>query len=159
MGVLPINMNKGLFILKRRLLATCLAILFLALTPTVQMKADTKTQAEFTNKAPINSPMFENTAGVYITLSFSGTDAVCGAQVTGLTGTTVSATVFLEQKVNGVYEIIKVWNGLSSTNNLFIFDGRYQVTKGYTYRLTIYANVYRNGTVEAVSNYVENTLN
>ncbi len=102
-------------------------------------------------------PQWTNTDVVNISLSFNGSKGSCGACVLGKTGTTeITGTVVLSRKnSNGTYTTVKTWSGLDATGSKLIFDATYYVTTGYTYRLTITATVYRNGTSETVSGYYE----
>lgn len=62
----------------------------------------------------------------------------------------------IKKNSDSTYTAVKTWNGLeAATGNMLIFDSTYYVTTGYTYRLTITATVYRNGTGETVSGYFE----
>ena len=90
-------------------------------------------------------------------ISFRGTKAFCGASVIGNPGTTrITGKVVLARKnVNGTYTTVKKWSGLETTGNKLLFDKTYNIAADYTYRLTITATVYRNGTSEKVTKYAE----
>lgn len=98
-----------------------------------------------------------NTALIDVTLSFDGSKAICGACVIGKVGVTeIAGKVTLEQKKSdGTYATVKTWDNLYADDYILTFDGAYYVSKGYTYRLTITATVYRNGVSETVSGYYE----
>lgn len=98
-----------------------------------------------------------NTTSVDVNLSFDGSKGICGACVIGRVNTTkITGTVKLDRKnPNGTYTNVKNWTDLKATGNKLIFDKTYYVSKGYTYRLTINATVYRNGSGEAVSGSFE----
>ncbi len=98
-----------------------------------------------------------NTASVSVSLSFDGSEALCGACVIGVTGTSeITGTAVLARKnSNGTYTTVKTWSNLSAEDDILVFDGSWYVTTGYTYRLTFTTTVYRNGTGETVSVYHE----
>jgi 4-aminobutyrate aminotransferase-like enzyme len=112
---------------------------------------------------PVTAPsgnmgiMWVNTSTLYVTLSFSGSQAVCGAYVLGVSGTTeISGSATLARKnSNGTYTTVKTWNNLYAADDILTFDGSWYVTTGYTYKLTFTATVYRNGVGETVSEYYE----
>lgn len=107
----------------------------------------------------IIQPFWINTDSIIVGLSFTDTTANCDAKVSGMTGTTkINATVTLERKVNGSYTAVKTWSNQSVSGDTLRFSDTYSVTKGYTYRLTITADVTRNGAIETVSNWVEKSL-
>lgn len=99
-----------------------------------------------------------NTALIDISLSFDGGKALCGVIVVGQPDTNqISAMVKLERKnSNGTYTEVKTWSGLSAADDMLIVDKSYYVTKGYTYRLSVTAIVYRYGYGEVVSGSFEN---
>nr|WP_314461341.1 hypothetical protein [uncultured Clostridium sp.] len=99
-----------------------------------------------------------STSSIDINLSFNGSKAICGACVQGWSDVKkITGTAVLSRKnSNGTYTTVKTWNGLSVAGNRLIFDNIYYVTRGYTYRLTMTATVYRNGIGEKVSGYFEN---
>ena len=90
-------------------------------------------------------------------LSFDGSKGLCGAMVIGKSGTTrITGTVVLARKnANGTYTTVKTWSGLEAIGSRLLFDKTHYVSPGYTYRLTITATVYRNGTGEKVTDYNE----
>jgi hypothetical protein len=98
-----------------------------------------------------------NTTSVDVNLAFDGSKGNCGACVIGRSDTTeITGTVILAQKnSNGTYSNVKKWTDLKATGNKLIFDKTYYVSKGYTYRLTITATVYRNGSGETVTGSFE----
>ncbi|MDW2797276.1 hypothetical protein RZO55_06765 [Clostridium boliviensis] len=104
------------------------------------------------------SIQWANTSSIDINLSFSGSKAICGACVQGWSDVkNITGTAVLSRKnSNGSYTTVKTWKNLNVAGNRLIFDGRYYVSRGYTYRLTITATVYRNGVGETVSGYFEN---
>lgn len=108
----------------------------------------------------VESPLvlrWTNTTSVDVNLSITAGSGVCSARVIGKAGTTsISATVKLKRKnSNGTYTTVKTWNNLENSGTRLLFDEVYYVTTGHTYRLTITATVYRNGTGETVTGYHE----
>ena len=103
------------------------------------------------------TPSWINTERIDLGLSFSGSQANCSAMVIGKTGTArITATVTLQRKnTNGAYTTVKTWSGLSANGAVLTFSDSYSVTKGYNYRLTINATVYKDSIGENVSSYVE----
>jgi hypothetical protein len=104
---------------------------------------------------------WSSTSSIDINLSFNGSKAICGACVQGWSDVKkITGTAVLSRKnSNGTYTTVKTWNNLNVAGNRLIFDNIYYVTRGYTYRLTITATVYRNGIGETVSGYFENYAN
>ena len=98
-----------------------------------------------------------NTDSVDAFLSFEGSKGFCGAWVVGKPGTTrITGKVVLARKnQNGTYTTVKTWSGLDAAGDELLLDKVYNVKTGYTYRLTITATVYRNGTAETVTDYDE----
>lgn len=102
-------------------------------------------------------PQWANTVSITLSLSFDGGRAICGARVIGKTGTTeITGTVVLERRnTDGTYTTVKTWDDLEASGSILIFDGIHYVATGYTYRLSITATVYHNGTAETVSGSYE----
>lgn len=107
---------------------------------------------------PIITPMWTNTVSIDLSLGFNGSQALCGAVVTGRTGTNIiTGTVTLARRnTDGTYSTVKTWSGLQTYSDELLFDGTYYVATGYTYRLTIVATVYYDGIGETVSGSFEN---
>ncbi|SFG16786.1 hypothetical protein SAMN05660649_00960 [Desulfotomaculum arcticum] len=103
------------------------------------------------------SPQWTNTTSVNVNLSFDDGKGTCGARVLGKSGTTkITGKVVLARKnSDGTYTAVKTWSDLEATGEKLLFDKTYYVTTGYSYRLTITATVYRNGTGETVSGSYE----
>lgn len=110
-------------------------------------------------KAPIQ-PMWDNATYVTAYLTFSGTQATALGKVTGKSGTTqITTTLTLERKMSGgAYVSVKTWGPQTTQGEFATLSGSYNVPKGYTYRLTVRAQVTRNGVVETVSDRVEASL-
>lgn len=100
---------------------------------------------------------WSNTNSIDINLAFEGSKAYCGACVQGWRDVTeITGTAVLSRKnSNGTYTTVKTWSDLKTSSNRLIFDGIYYVSRGYTYRLTITATVYRNGIGETVSGHFD----
>ncbi|MDR2648156.1 MAG: hypothetical protein LBB94_00320 [Clostridiales bacterium] len=98
-------------------------------------------------------PYWMNIVGLNTYLSFNNGCGSLGASVIGQTGTTqITGYAVLERfNSNGTYTQIASWNNLSATGNLLDFSKTYYVTRGYTYRLSFTATVYRNGTGETAT--------
>lgn len=103
------------------------------------------------------SPMWINVNGVYANLTFDGSKAVATAKVLGKSGTSsITTTVVLERKLSdGSFSHVKTWGPEITQGETALISGSYYVTKGYTYRLTVRAQVIRGGVVEQVSDAVE----
>ena len=104
------------------------------------------------------SILWENTTLIDMNLSFDGGKAICGILVLGRPNTSqITATAKLERKnSNGTYTEEKTWTGLFAAGDMLLVDKSYYVSKGYTYRLSITATVYRYGFGETVSGSYEN---
>lgn len=105
------------------------------------------------------TPYYTNTSQVQVGLSFSGTAANCTSAIIGLSGTTkITATLSLYRvSSTGSLTLLKSWSASSSTMVLNIGQ-TYAASKGYTYRLSVSAQVTRNGSTESVSNFVDRAL-
>ena len=107
---------------------------------------------------PITS-YYTNTSQVQVGLSFTGTTANCSSTIIGFSGTTkITATLSLYRiNANGSLTLLKSWTASSSITMLNIGE-TYAVSAGYTYRLSVSAQVTRNATTESVSNSVDRAL-
>ncbi len=108
--------------------------------------------------APIQgivTPQWTNTSTVECKLGFTGRVASCVAQVTGNSGTTKIESVLTLYKKNGTsWDYVTSWSQNSTTQSV-TYSKTYKVDSAGTYKLTIDATVYRNGTGEPVSKSVE----
>lgn len=143
--------------MKKKLFALLLAVSLL-LTASIPAFAAEKTDALTTAPAAgsgIMQPMWTNTDVVTASLGFSGDLASCDASVFAKSGTTkiVAGAVLSRVTSSGTYAV-KTWNNLSASGDILNFYGQYYVASGYTYEFTINAWVYRNGTVEYVTESV-----
>jgi hypothetical protein len=95
--------------------------------------------------------MWENTDIVTASLNFSGDRAECTSEIYAKSGTTkIVATGLLKRVDSNGTTTVKHWKVTAKGDALY-FDKSYYVSSGYTYEFEIDAKVYRNGTVEYVS--------
>jgi len=60
--------------------------------------------------------------------------------------------------IDGEWVEIASWDNLSATGNTFLFyESIPNISLGYTYRLSFCADVHRNGTIEWLNDYFDNT--
>lgn len=143
-------MKKKIFVL---LLAV--SLLFTASMPAFAQEKTTASKGASEVGSGIMQPQWINTDVVTAELSFSGDCADCAAIVYGKSGTTkITATAVLSRVTSSGTYAVKTWMNLSTTGDTFYFDKQYYVSSGYTYEFTINAWVYRNGTVEYVTETV-----
>ena len=102
------------------------------------------------------TPQWINTNEIRLDLRFAGGNAECTGRITGLTGTSgITATFLLERRnSNGAYSFVRSWS-VSATGRHLTFFGTNPVSSGFTYRLSVIAEVTRNGFAETVSTSVE----
>lgn len=89
-------------------------------------------------------PLWDNTARISPTLSFSGTTAVGSAIITGKSGTTkITGQMFLQELKDGDrYETIVTWSERSTTDSTLSLSGEaIRRVPGVTYRLMVTATV------------------
>ena len=101
-------------------------------------------------------PLWDNTYRVRITHGLVDGKACCNVEIIGYTGTSEidNVTITLYKKVGNALILIEEWENLSATGSKFSFyDEVAGVASGYTYRLTVTADVHRNGTVENIDTY------
>ena len=105
----------------------------------------------------IITPQWTNVIDITLNLYFSSGVAYCSGTIKALSGTTnINATFKLERKVGSTWVFENAWGQTSSSSTLS-FSGTDSVSSGYTYRLSVSANVTTNGVTEAVSSSVEGT--
>lgn len=81
--------------------------------------------------------------------------ANCSGKIRALSGTTKISAVFkLERKTSSGWPHEKSWSKSASTNSLSFYE-TYAVPSGYTYRLSVTADVARDGVKETVSTSVD----
>lgn len=101
------------------------------------------------------SPQWANVNDITLDLYFENGEAGCSGKIRALSGTTkISAIFTLERKSGTSWMLEKPWSQSSSTNSLSFFRTD-AVAAGYTYRLSVTADVTRNGVTETVSTSVE----
>ncbi len=101
------------------------------------------------------SPQWTNVNDITLDLYFENGEAGCSGKIRALSGTTkISAAFTLERKSGTSWILEKSWSQSSSTNSLSFF-GTDAVASGSTYRLSVTANVTRNGVTETASTSVE----
>jgi hypothetical protein len=100
---------------------------------------------------------WSNADSVSLDLNFSNGSALCNGKITGAPGTSyISATFTLERKPSGgTYSSYHTWSQTSTNSGTLRWSGSCSVSKGYTYKLSVTANVTRGGTTETVSTFVE----
>lgn len=101
-------------------------------------------------------PLWDNTRSVHITHGLVDGKACCSVNIYGYSGTSKidNVTITLYKKVGKALILIEEWENLSATGSKFSFyDEVAGVASGYTYRLTVTADVHRNGTVENIDTY------
>ena len=144
--------------MKKRILVLLLAVslLFTASMPAFAAeKTGALTTVGSSGGSGLIQPEWTNTDIVTAELSFDGDLADCGAAVYGKSGTTkITATATLSRVTSSGTTAVKTWSGLKASGDTLYFDGEYYVSSGYTYKFTINAWVYRNGTSEYVTEYV-----
>lgn len=98
-------------------------------------------------------PFWINTSDMVVGLSITDGKAVLSASVDGYSGTTkITAVAVLERKnSDGTYTEIERWDNISADNWYLDWGSTRYVTKGYTYRFTFSATVYKNGYGEPIS--------
>jgi hypothetical protein len=97
------------------------------------------------------APYWVNAISISAAINPSGNQADCEVKINALSGSTIEADICL-YKVNssGSLTLKKSWLDQTS-GSYFNFDEDYTVESGSTYRLTVYAQVTRNGTTETIS--------
>ena len=105
-------------------------------------------------------PYWSNTSAVTLVHGYVSGKAACFVTIEGMSGTTkidnVSITLYKVNR-NRLIEI-ESWTGLSDVGDTFSFYGEASgVETGSKYRLTVKADVYRNGTVESLNESSERT--
>lgn len=105
-------------------------------------------------------PYWSNTSAVTLVHGYVSGKAACSVTIEGMSGTTkidnVSITLYKVNR-NRLIEI-ENWTGLSDVGDTFSFYGEASgVETGSKYRLTVKADVHRNGTVESLNESSERT--
>lgn len=142
--------------MKIKKLATFLLIGMLCLNQNIPVFAEVLPNA--TQDAGIGAaitPQWENTNDVKLDLYFVNGKAECVGVINGISGTSnISATFKLERKGLLGWSLENSWSKKSKGESLSFFETD-AVAKGYTYRLSVTAEVTRNGITETVNTSVE----
>ena len=79
--------------------------------------------------------------------------ATMTGMVQGRSGTErISVNAVLERvNANGTTSQVGSWSNIQATGAIWVWDRQHNVTRGYDYRLTLTATVFRNGASETVS--------
>lgn len=105
------------------------------------------------------SPYWLNTFKVYMCHDWNDGDAVCLIEVVGYSGVTLINNIditFLQEDYNGGWTEIARWDDLSVSGDYFLWQETVEDTPyGYTYRLTLSFDIYRNGVVEHIDDYFD----
>lgn len=102
------------------------------------------------------TPRWESAKYIKILHSYENNTAYCSVDIIGYVGTTKIENVDIKLwKVDGnTRTLINSWNDLSSIGSSFDFDDSVtsiQIQPGNTYRLSVTADIYYNGTVEQIT--------
>jgi hypothetical protein len=96
-------------------------------------------------------PYWVNAISISAAINPSGNLADCEVKINALSGSTIEADICLYKvNSNGSLTLKKSWLDQTS-GSYFDFDEDCTVESGSTYRLTVYAQVTRNGTTETIS--------
>ncbi len=141
--------------MKRKILGALLivGILFLTQSPIVHAQMLSAASRGIIG-GEIITPQWANVNDITLDLYFDNGDACCSGQIRALSGTTrISANFRLERMISSGWVLENAWSKSSSSNSL-LFYGTDAVASGYTYRLSVTADVTRNGVTETVSSSV-----
>lgn len=101
------------------------------------------------------SPQWTNVNDITLDLYFENGEAGCSGKIRALSGTTKISAIFkLERKISSGWALEKSWSKSSDTSSLSFFETD-AVSSGYTYCLSVTADVTRYGVTETVSTSVE----
>lgn len=103
-------------------------------------------------------PYWDNTSSVTIVHGYVSGKATCSVTIDAYSGTDKidNVTITLSEVVGDNLIEVKSWSGLSVNDDIFHFYGEASgVSGGNKYRLTVKADVHRNGTVESLDEYSE----
>ncbi|MBQ8640774.1 MAG: hypothetical protein IJ480_01030 [Clostridia bacterium] len=101
-------------------------------------------------------PLWDNTRSVYITHGLVDGNACCSVDINALTGTSKidNVDITLYRIIGSALVLVEEWEDLSTTGSIFNFyDEVENVPGGYTYRLTVTADVHRYGIIENLDLY------
>ncbi|MBQ4575605.1 MAG: hypothetical protein IJA85_10510 [Clostridia bacterium] len=106
------------------------------------------------------SPYWVHTRRVILSHTYESGNAEFYVDIKGLEDVDSIQNVDIEfsVEIDDEWVLLASWNNLSVTGNRFQFEGTVpNVELGYTYRLSVYADVHRNGTIEWLTDYFDNT--
>lgn len=100
----------------------------------------------------VPAPYWQHTKSAKVAVSFSSGTAYVSGLVEGFTGTNkIHATFTLEKKnANGSYTNVAIWSSPLTYGDTLAFSDQCAVSRG-NFRVSVNANVTRNGTTENVS--------
>lgn len=145
---------------KARKLSTFIFMLILIASMVVQPLCAATIDTEEMITASVIEPRWKHTQAVVLNLNFDDPEAIyCSVDVTAYSGTTFkNGTVTLADVTDGTIDQIEQWSGLSSSTPYFNFtDESIAPVEGRTYRLIITIHAVRNGTQEAIVQYIDRT--
>ena len=106
------------------------------------------------------SPYWVNTRRVAISHVYDYGTALCFVEIKGLddVDSIQNVDIIYSVDIDGEWVELASWEDLSVTGNLFRFESSVpNVELSYTYRLSFTADVHRNGTIEWLNQYYDNT--
>ncbi|QAT48495.1 hypothetical protein EQM14_01160 [Caproiciproducens sp. NJN-50] len=137
--------------MKKKIFALILAV-SMVFSAGVPAFASEKTKATTSTTDSGIHIMWTNTDIATANVNFYGDRAECTSTIHGKDGTSkITATALLKRVNSNGTTTVKAWTGLSASGANFYFDKSYYVSSGYTYIFEINAQVYRNGTVEYIT--------
>ena len=140
--------------MKIKKVVTFLLIGMLFLNLSIPAFAEMPPKVSIGVETPI-TPQWTNTNDVKLDLYFVNGKAECVGIINGISGTSnISATFKLERKGVLGWSLENSWNENSKGESMSFYETD-AVTKGYTYRLSVTAEVTRNGVTETVNTSVE----
>ena len=143
----------------RKLAVALILAMSLAVSP-LPVAASTAGNADLTGMYVPIQPHWDNVDSINMALTASDGTATGAVSIRGKSGTTqITATITLSRvAANGSLTTVRTWSNQSTNGSTFTFSGTNAVTSGGTYRLSVSANVTRNGVAENVSSWVERVL-
>lgn len=104
----------------------------------------------------IGTPRWNNTTIVLVDPDYYDGTIGCFVDIVAKDGATIeNVEIRLDKKIGNVYVNIASWNNLSGGDSFTFHEIVSDVDLGYTYRLSVTANVTLNGVVDAINNYAE----
>lgn len=98
-------------------------------------------------------PNWQNTSDITVALTINNEKAVLSTAIEGKRNVNkITAVALLERRnSNGTYTEIERWDNLISYSSNLDWTATRYVKKGYTYRFTIIATIYKDGVGETIS--------